>query len=278
MPDNQYKNLVNERFFECINMLKKSKQVHSDREFATSIDVSPSNLGDIKANRRSVTLEILNRAFQRFGINSAYVITGKGKPFHAQSVSGEKDEDRATEVIVVATQDTEGNTTVPLINHKAAANYLTGYESQEWFEAQESIQLPTYMLKDGLCYAVQVSGDSMEPTLSEDDWVICRLLDKSDYRYINDGAVYVVVSEERGIQVKRVKNRLQQYGSIRCLSDNPKHEPYELQEGQIMQLWRVEWHLRSHLPEVNYELDDIQGKITSMAEEMRKLQQKLGSV
>lgn len=277
MSDNQYKNLVNERFFECINMLKKSKQVHSDREFATSIDVSPSNLGDIKANRRSVTLEILNRAFQRFGINSAYVITGKGKPFHNHSENGETEGKQFTEVIVVATQDTQGNTTVPLINHKAAANYLSGYESQEFLESQESIQLPGYMLKDGLCYAVQVSGDSMEPTLSEDDWVICRLLDKSDYRYINDGAVYVVVSEERGIQVKRLKNRLQQYGSVRCLSDNPKHEPYELSEQQILQLWKVEWHLRSHLPEVNFELDDIQGKIITMAEEMRKLQEKLGS-
>jgi phage repressor protein C with HTH and peptisase S24 domain len=276
MPENQYKNLVNERFFDCINMLKKSKAVNSDREFAKCIDISPSNLGDIKANRRSVTLEILNKAFDRFGVNSAFVITGKGEPFYP-SEEDSPSAAKSTDVVVVATQDTQGNVTVPLINHKAAANYLSGYDSQEWFEARESLQLPDYMLKDGLCYAVQVSGDSMEPTLSEDDWVICRLLDKSDYRYLSDGAVYLVVSEERGIQVKRLKNRLQQYGSIRCLSDNPKHDPYELSEQQILQLWKVEWHLRSHLPEINHDLGDIQGKISSMAEEMRKLQHKLGS-
>ncbi|MFP4092227.1 MAG: S24 family peptidase [Cyclobacteriaceae bacterium] len=256
-------------------MLRKSNTIQSDREFAKQIKISPSNLGDIKANRRSVTLEILNRAYQQFGISSAYVITGKGKPFADKSDETGKVEKR--EVLLVATQDTSGNTTVPLINHRAAANYLSGYQSQEWFEAQESIQLPSYMIKDGLSYAVQVSGDSMEPTLTEDDWVICRLLDKSDYRYINDGNVYVVVSEERGIQVKRLKNRLQQYGSIRCLSDNPRHEPYELQENQILQLWKVEWHLRSHLPEVSHELDDLQGKITVMADEMKKLQSKLGA-
>lgn len=272
MPDSQYKNSVNERFFECINILKKSNEVHSDREFAKCIEISPSNLGDIKANRRSVTLEILNRAYERFGINSSYVITGKGEAFHQKG----KNKDAATEVVVVATQDTTGNVTVPLINHKAAANYLSGYDSQEWFEAQESLQLPSYMLKDGLCYAVQVSGESMEPTLYEDDWVICRLLDKSDYRYINDGAVYLVVSQEMGIQVKRIKNRLQQYGTIRCISDNPKHQPYELQEQEILQLWKVEWHLRSHLPEVNLDLDNIQGQISSMAEEMQKLRRKLG--
>jgi phage repressor protein C with HTH and peptisase S24 domain len=271
MPDNQYKNSVNERFFECINMLKKSKEVHSDREFAKSIEISPSNLGDIKANRRSVTLEILNRAYDRFGINSSYVITGNGEAFHKKG-----EQDTSTEVVVVATQDTTGNVTVPLINHKAAANYLSGYDSQEWFEAQESLQLPSYMLKDGLCYAVQVSGESMEPTLYEDDWVICRLLDKSDYRYINDGAVYLVVSQEMGIQVKRIKNRLQQFGTIRCISDNPKHQPYELKEQEILQLWKVEWHLRSHLPEVNLDLDNIQGQISSMAEEMQKLRRKLG--
>ena len=272
MPDNQYKNSVNERFFECIHILKKSKEVHSDREFAKSISISPSNLGDIKANRRSVTLEILNRAFERFGINSSYVITGKGEAFHSK---GDKT-DASTEVVVVATQDTTGNVTVPLINHKAAANYLSGYDSQEWFEAQESLQLPSYMLKDGLCYAVQVSGESMEPTLYEDDWVICRLLDKSDYRYINDGAVYLVVSQEMGIQVKRIKNRLQQFGTIRCISDNPKHQPYELQEQEVLQLWKVEWHLRSHLPETNPDLDNIQGQISSMTAEMQKLRRKLG--
>ena len=276
MPDNQYKNSVNERFFECIHILKKSNKVHSDREFAKSIDISPSNLGDIKANRRSVTLEILNRAYQRFGINSSYVITGKGDAFHRKGLKGKEEKD-PTEVVVVATQDAEGNVTVPLINHKAAANYLSGYDSQEWFEARESLQLPSYMLKDGLCYAVQVSGESMEPTLYEDDWVICRLLDKSDYRYINDGAVYLVVSQELGIQVKRVKNRLQTQGTIRCISDNPKHSPYELQESEILQLWKVEWHLRSHMPEVNHELEDIQGQLTSMAAEMQKLQRKMGN-
>lgn len=276
MPDNQYKNSVNERFFECIHILKKSNEVHSDREFAISIDISPSNLGDIKANRRSVTLEILNRAYQRFGINSSYVITGKGDAFHRKGLKGKEEEKDPTEVVVVATQDAEGNVTVPLINHKAAANYLSGYDSQEWFEAHESLQLPSYMLKDGLCYAVQVSGESMEPTLYEDDWVICRLLDKSDYRYINDGAVYLVVSQELGIQVKRIKNRLQTHGTIRCISDNPKHTPYQLQENEILQLWKVEWHLRSHMPEVNHELDDIQGQLSNMAVEMQKLQRKLG--
>lgn len=276
MPDSQFKNFVNERFFECIHILKKSSEVHSDREFARHIEISPSNLGDIKANRRSVTLEILNRAYQRFGINSSYVITGKGEPFHAKGKNKGKRQKAPTDVVVVATQDTTGNVTVPLINHKAAANYLSGYDSQEWFEAQESLQLPSYMLKDGLCYAVQVSGESMEPTLYEDDWVICRLLDKSDYRYINDGNVYLVVSQNLGIQVKRIKNRLQQYGSIRCISDNPRHEPYELQESEILQLWKVEWHLRSQMPEINHDLDDIQGQISSMAAEMQKLQRKLG--
>jgi phage repressor protein C with HTH and peptisase S24 domain len=272
MPDNQYKKNVNERFFDCIHMLKKRNVVQSDREFARQIGISPSNLGDIKAHRRSVTLEILNRANQQFGISSAYVVSGKGRLF----INEDTDEQAGgKEVLIVATQDASGNTTVPLINHRAAANYLSGYQSQEWFEAQDSIQLPDYMIKDGLSYAVQVSGDSMEPTLSEDDWVICRLLDKSDYRYINDGNVYLVVSEERGIQVKRIRNRLQQYGTIRCLSDNPRHEPYELEEQQVLQLWKVEWHLRSHLPDLNLELNHMQGKLKTMAEEFEKLQNRI---
>ena len=271
MPDNQYKKLVNQRFFECINVLKNRSEVNSDREFALSVDISPSNLGDIKANRRSVTIEILNRAADKFGINSAYIVTGAGRPFVKASDTSEPAATKVREVVVVATQDTSGNTTVPLINHKAAATFVAGYQSQEWFEEQDSILLPSYMIKEGQCYALQVSGDSMEPTLQQDDWVICRLLDDSEYRYIGDGEVYVVVSEQKGIQIKRIRNRLHQYGVIRCLSDNPKHETFDIPESELLQVWKVEWHLRSHLPEVSTDIDHLQDNLQSMMEEMKKL-------
>lgn len=267
MADNQYKISVNERFFDCIHMLKSRKVIHSDREFALAIGISPSNLGDIKAHRRSVTIEILNRALDKFGINSAHIISGTGKPFVNQDASDAPG--KVKEVIMVATQDTSGNVTVPLINHKAAANFMTGYQTQEFFEEQESILLPDYMIKDGQCYAVQVSGDSMEPTLMGDDWVICRLLDNNEYRSITDGGVYVVVSQDRGIQVKRIRNRLHQYGYIRCLSDNPKHEPFDIPENELLQIWKVEWHLRSYLPEPKPEIDDIQEKLEQMTELLR---------
>lgn len=278
MSDNQFKIFVNKRFFECIDMLKKRKVISSDREFANTIGISPSNLGDIKANRRSVTLEILNNAAKHFQMSSAYIVTGSGNPFSDKATeSGEPGEKKVKEVIVVATQDTKGNTTVPLINQKAAANYLAGYQSQEWFEEQENILLPSFMLKNGICYALQVNGDSMEPTLSEDDWVICRLLEPAEYSNMTDGNVYVLVSEQKGIQIKRVKNRLHQYGHIRCISDNPKHEPYELEESDLLQIWKVEWHLRSYLPESNHELVDIQDKLLNMEQEMRRLQSKFTS-
>ncbi len=273
MSDNQFKNLVNKRFFECVEMLKKRKAISSDREFAQTIHISPSNLGDIKANRRSVTIEILNNAFKYFKINGAFVITGKGSPF-AETTDSPGDP-KVKEVVVVATQDTSGNTTVPLINQKAAANYLAGYQSQEWFEEQDNILLPSFMLKNGICYALQVNGDSMEPTLSEDDWVICRLLEANEYANLTDGNVYVVVSEQRGIQIKRIKNRLHQYGSVRCISDNPKHEPYEIPEAELLQIWKVEWHLRSYLPDTSYEWADVQDKLESMKHEMKRLQDQI---
>ncbi len=127
------------------------------------------------------------------------------------------------------------------------------------------------MIKEGQCYALQVSGDSMEPTLLPDDWVICRLLDSDEYRYLSDGEVYVVVSQQKGIQVKRVRNRLHQYGVLRCLSDNPKHETFDIPEEELLQVWKVEWHLRSHLPEVSPDIDHLQDNMQTMMEEMKKL-------
>jgi phage repressor protein C with HTH and peptisase S24 domain len=177
--------------------------------------------------------------------------------------------------IVVSTQDTTGNATVPMINHQAAANYLTGYQSQEYFEELEPLTLPSYMMRSGQHYALQVLGNSMESTLHDGDWLVCRLLEPSEYEYMQDGLIYVIVCVNRGIQVKRIKNRLKNHGNpfIRCRSDNRAHAPYNVYPQDIVQIWIVEWQLTAYMPnreEMIYnKLDAMQERIEDLEIEMR---------
>jgi phage repressor protein C with HTH and peptisase S24 domain len=89
--------------------------------------------------------------------------------------------------------------------------------------------------RNGSFRAFQVSGESMQSTLYEGDWVICRYVERWD-RDIRDTYVHVVVTEE-AILVKRVNNRLSERGQLTLHSDNPAY-PVQFVDGeQVREVW-----------------------------------------
>lgn len=147
--------------------------------------------------------------------------------------------------IILATQDTSGNPTYTVVNHKAAANYRKGYLSQEFVESLGAVTLPRIIVgsqRQGIFF--QIEGDSMTPRFQHNDWVACTLLDRSEWRHMRDGECYVVVSEGHGIQFKRIRNRLNGNSkSIRCTSDNRQHSPYTISGNELLQVFRFALHV-----------------------------------
>ena len=172
------------------------------------------------------------------------------------------------EKIIVATQDTSHNTTIPVINQKAAANYLSGFQSQEYFENLDSMTMPKFMVNGGQHGVFQVVGDSMEPTFFDSEFVICNKVEKGEWERIKDFEVYVVVSQNNGVQIKRVKNRLKTKGFMRFKSDNRTHRDFSLNEDEILELWRFEWKLSpfaiNRAEELYKKVDDMEEKMHDM--------------
>lgn len=55
-----------------------------------------------------------------------------------------------------------------------------------------------------------------------------------------DNRVYVVVTQEHGVVVKRCLNRIKKYGGIFCKSDNRREYPsYSVAAGEIKEVWEV---------------------------------------
>lgn len=142
-------------------------------------------------------------------------------------------------VVVV---DQQGNTIAPIVNYSVAANYLSGYQTQEYFEHLDTLSLPPMLVKGGRHMVFPVIGDSMYPTFNAKDYVLCREVQKGDWEYINDFTVCVVVSETYGLQLKRVKVRPRE-GFIRCKSDNRQHRSYNIELNEVLEIWRFEWRL-----------------------------------
>lgn len=179
--------------------------------------------------------------------------------------------------LFVVTQNTEGVPTIPLINYKAAANYLSGYQSQEFFEESSVMILPKEIVRQGHMRAVQVVGDSMETTYHDGDWLICRFMEQFEWPDLRDLDCYVVVTESRGLQVKRVKNRLRGEGFLRLRSDNRSHTPFNVYYGDLLEIWHVEAQITKYMPNRNeqlyYKVDTVEEGLQDLRELYEQMQQ-----
>lgn len=75
------KNVVTRRFVACHNYLKKEKKIKSSRQFALSLDYLPQSLSEILKGRRDVTIEILRKGVEIYGMNPHFLLTGEGSLF-----------------------------------------------------------------------------------------------------------------------------------------------------------------------------------------------------
>ncbi|WP_409070879.1 helix-turn-helix transcriptional regulator [Hymenobacter sp. HSC-4F20] len=176
---------------------------------------------------------------------------------------------------LVVTQNTEGLATIPLINYKAAANYLAGYQSQEFFEQSSPMILPSEIVRQGHMRGVQVVGDSMETTYHDGDWLVCRYLERFDWESLTDLECYVVVTESRGLQIKRVKNRLRRDGFLRLRSDNRTHPPFNVYYDDILEIWHVEAQITKYMPNRNEQLFHKVDNVEEGLHDLRELYEQM---
>jgi phage repressor protein C with HTH and peptisase S24 domain len=257
-------NLVSERLTMLIEHLANG----NEKRFAESIQVKPAVINNYTTGKQQSKpgFEVMSKILEKYPqVNIDWLITGSGEMVKT-------DKKKNPFQVIISTQDTKGNLVVPVINRKAAANYLTGHQTQEYFEQLDTLNLPSNFRKGTQSYALQVSGDSMQPTLYDGDLVICSLCETTDWEYLNDGEVFVVVSE-KGLQVKRIKNQLQSKQSIVFVSDNKFHKPFSLHAQEIQELWKVNYRLSANLGSAELD-EDLETRINLLESRMEKLERK----
>lgn len=159
---------------------------------------------------------------------------------------------RGPQVLVVTTEP-GGTENIALVSTRVAAGYAAG----GFIEPEFMRQLPTFSLPDaayrnGTFRAFQVTGDSMQSTLHEGDWVICRFVEHWATG-IQDTFVYVVVTDEQPV-IKRVLNRLTERGQLTLQSDNPAYPTQFLDGERVREVWRAVGRLSRQFTNPRYDL------------------------
>jgi transcriptional regulator with XRE-family HTH domain len=145
----------------------------------------------------------------------------------------------------VITIDSSGNENVLYVPVKARAGYLTGLADPQFISNLPAYRLPGY---NNATYRIfETQGVSMFPTLQDKDRCVTRWSQVSEIR---DDRVYVLITRNDGVLIKRCINRSNE-GVIICKSDHNlsgEYPPIVLDLSEIMEVWYVVERWTRQLP------------------------------
>lgn len=145
-----------------------------------------------------------------------------------------KGNDNLRVLTVQVADDNEEN--IEFVSTRAAAGYAQGgFLEREFIGQLPSFRLPDSAYRNGSFRCFQVSGDSMQSTLYDGDWIICRYVEQWD-KEVQDTYVHVVVTEDT-VLVKRLTNQLNERGKLSLHSDNPAYPVQFIDGAEVREVW-----------------------------------------
>lgn len=219
----------------------------------------PQNDGSRKKTKPGY--DVLNSIINTFNINPDYLF-GKSSVMLKSELTSTPTYSGMPQVVAVNQTGEENVVYVPV---KARAGYLDGYGDPEYIETLPSFNMPH--LTNGTYRCFEVKGNSMVRTFFDGDLVFGKYVE--DLRDIKDGRVYVVVSKNEGVVLKRVINRIDERGKLILKSDNKdgNYPAYTINGEDIMEVWYVTMYASKQMPEpvdIYDRLHELESKIIDL--------------
>lgn len=209
--------------------------------------------------------DVLTAIINEFNINPDYLF-GKSEVMLASDVKNNPTYSGVPQVVAV---NNTGNENIIYVPIQARAGYLNGYGDSNYIEQLPSFNMPH--LNNGTFRCFEVQGNSMVRTFFDGDLVFGKYVESlSD---IKDGRVYIIVTKNDGIVLKRVINRIEQRGKLILKSDNKdgNYPMYTINAEEIMEVWYVTMFASKQMPEpvdVYDRLHDLESKLVELQEQV----------
>lgn len=214
-------NIVNQQFKKVYNYLTENNLVKGKSDLATHLGTYNHVINAILKGTRNITIDQLNKLFEIYSINANYIFGISPM----MTISGDMPTYDGTSAF------TGGN--ISLLPHKALAGNSLLQEPAT--AVKERFKIPGL---DGDLVAIEIEGDSMSPTLTSGDLVVCERIERG--QPLRDNAVYVIVTDVVvAKRVQQIKNN-NQLISLNLISDNADtYKPYEVDLEEIREIYMV---------------------------------------
>jgi len=228
-----------ERLNEIIDFLKNEHKLTNDTLSLALGYRSGNYVSDILGGSKEISSLFLGRLSKYFGVNPAYIEIGKlPKMLDISTIENNTLEEPEVDYMVKrrSIKNEKQEFRVPLVTVKARAGYVNSYDNIDLLNS-----LDKYAIPPGVSYAgaiwryFEVDGDSMEPTLTAGDHVLCSQVPTEDWDNIRNYYVYVLVTDTM-VTIKRVF--VKDNGQWVLISDNETHTPQKLfDKKDLKELW-----------------------------------------
>jgi transcriptional regulator with XRE-family HTH domain len=197
----------------------------SQSDFAKKIEISQAGLSQIESGKTSIAISTLYKIIEEFQLNAEWLLFGDGPVFKNQVISIAKG-------TPLENEDYSQLSLIPFVNREAEAGYLDQCNDVEYVKSLTGYRIPGF--EHGEFRMFQISGDSMNPSLFEDEVVIAELVE--DIECIQANRQCIIVTKE-GIVAKRIFP--QPDDKFLLKSDNPKYKSYKLRYDIIIEMWEI---------------------------------------
>ncbi|MEZ4952039.1 MAG: S24 family peptidase [Saprospiraceae bacterium] len=228
-------NIVNQRFREAFSALEEKRLIKGKSDIAKQLGTYNHVINSILKGDRNITVEQLHKMFEIYGIDANYMFGFAAEMF--------KHGENSLPTLSKDERYFGGRLNITLVPNRAMAGYALEHQDKDYLSELPKFSIPNL---DGNLLAFEINGDSMYPTITNGDIVVCEPLERGDP--MRDNHVYIVVTDV--VVAKRIQQIRAESGSteqLRLISDNGAvYKPYEVDLQDIRQILKVKCRLTSY--------------------------------
>jgi transcriptional regulator with XRE-family HTH domain len=250
----------------------RNRKKRSQEEVAAGLGIKRSSINNYENEYALPGIDMLPTISKYFGISIDFFLNEDLSTMSESKLRelelGHDAYIKGTKLRILATTvDSKNRDNIELVPHKARAGYTAGYNDPEFISALPTFQLP-FLSKERKYRTFQISGDSMLP-IPDKSFVTAQFLE--NWNDIKDGHAYVLLTQDDGIVFKVAYNHIKSKKKLLLKSLNFVYEPYEVNIGEIKEVWEFVNYISTQMPESNQSKEEVNKSVTLIQEEMRKI-------
>lgn len=148
------------------------------------------------------------------------------------------------------------------LDSRAAAGMALIINDVDRYKSLPSLFLP--WLGPGFHIRVEITGDSMQPTIKGGDKAIATRIE--DVSNLREGAIYLLLDKEEGLVCKRLY--FANKNTIELVSDNEIHKPYKRPLTDILAYFKVQ---EIHTTDLQPPMSEIRREVHQLRHEMDEI-------